>query len=290
MRNNEVNCNSIMLSVSDLKNQIYVFRDTQVMLDRDLALIYGVETKRINEAVKNNKEKFPQDFFFELTQDEFEDLRSKKTTTNYSKVRTLPKVFSEKGIYMLATILKSDVATQASIALIRAFSEMRQGLYNLPFERFERIEQRLAEHDKSISTIQKALESTPPSYGIFYDGEIFEAYAFVSELIKKAKARIILIDNYIDESVLVMLSKNPKIQITLYTKTISQQLGLDVNKYNAQYGNLTIKQDKSFHDRFLVVDDEIYHIGASLKDLGKKIFAFSKMRDEDIGLFQRLGI
>lgn len=275
----------------DLKNKIYTIRNTKVMLDKDLAEIYKVETKRINEAVKNNQDKFPSDFYFELSTEEFDDLRTKFPTANFSKTRFLPKAFTENGIYMLATILKSKVATEVTLALIRTFSFLRENLYLAnPETRFLQIEKKLLEHDACISSIQKALsiEEVPKS-GVFYNGKIFDAYVFVSKLIKSAKKQIILIDNYVDESVILMLGKNEKASICIYTQTITKTLSLDIQKYNSQNKNqITIKQTNSFHDRFLIIDNDIYHIGASIKDLGKKTFAFSKMDNADIKLLERL--
>lgn len=277
------------LTPQNIKDKIHTIRNVQVMLDKDLAELYGVETKRVNEAVKNNTDKFPSDFYFELNKDEFEILQSKISTANFAKTRVLPKVFTEQGVYMLATILKSPIATQTSLFIIRAFAQMRQIIANTPFERFERIEQRLNSHDKSIAKLTKALQSEPPKQGIFYDGQIYESYAFVSNLIKKAKTRIWLIDSYIDETTLTLLSKNPNAKITLFAKNITKSLRLDVDKFNAQFSQrLTLKEFALCHDRFLIIDDEIYHFGASLKDLGKKWFAFSKMNDESLQILKRL--
>lgn len=278
------------LSTKSIKDKIYTIRDTQVMLDKDLAELYGVETKRVNEAVKNNTDKFPSDFYFKLSSDEFEILQSKISTAKFAKTRVMPKVFTEQGIYMLATILKSPIATQASLFIIRTFAQMRHIIANTPFERFERIEQRLNSHDESIAKLSKALQSSePPKQGIFYDGQIYEAHIFVSSLIKKAKKRIILVDNYIDETTLTLFSKNPHAKITLYTKSISKSLQLDIDKFNAQFKNaITIKEFALSHDRFLIIDDEIYHFGASLKDLGKKWFAFSKIDNQSLQILQRL--
>lgn len=277
------------LTPQNIKDKIHTIRNAQVMLDRDLAELYGVETKRVNEAVKNNADKFPSDFYFELNKDEFEILQSKISTANFAKTRVMPKVFTEQGIYMLATILKSPIATQTSLFIIRAFAQMRQIIANTPFERFERIEQRLNNHDESIAKLTKALQNEPPKQDIFYDGQIYESYAFVSSLVKKAKKRILLVDNYIDESTLTLLSKNPNAKITLFSKEISKSLRLDIARFNAQFGErLTLKEFSLCHDRFLIIDDEIYHFGASLKDLGKKWFAFSKMDNESLQILEKL--
>jgi hypothetical protein len=268
--------------MNDIQNRIYTIRGIQVMLDRDLAELYGVETKHINQAVKNNLDKFPSDFMFELSKDEFTDLRSKILPADFSKVRITPKVFSEQGVYMLATIIKGKIATQTTISIMRTFTKMKHFIYQNShlFARFERIEYKLNLHDNNFERVFKALEdkSERPTQGIFFDGQIFDAYVFVGELLQSASSKIILIDNYIDTSVLILFSRYSHIKFEIITKNISKQLKLDIQKYNSQYGNLTVKTSNKFHDRFLIIDDkEAYHIGASLKDLGKKIFAFSKI-------------
>ncbi len=267
-----------------IEEKIHTVRGVQVMLDRDLAVLYGVETKRINEAVKNNPLKFPEDFFFVLTDEEEIFLRSKISTLEIhgkGKHRKYPiKAFTEQGVYMLATILKSKTATDVTISIMRTFTRLKHFMVTHAsiYERFERVEDRLNQHDKSFEKLFRALEnnSLRPEQGIFFDGQIFDAYVFVSDLIKSAKSSIILIDNYIDESVLTLFTKNQNIDVTIYTHTISKRLRLDLQKYNTQYRPIQIKTLKTSHDRFLILDEQtIYHIGASLKDLGKRWFAFS---------------
>ncbi|MDN5092131.1 ORF6N domain-containing protein [Aliarcobacter butzleri] len=272
----------LIINENSIKDKIYNIRGLQVMLDRDLAELYGVETKRINEAVRNNQDKFMEDFYFELTDIEFEYLRSKLSTANFSKVRINPKVFTEQGIYMLATILKSKVASQVTVYIIKTFANMRKLIsQNVSmFERFERIENRLTIHDENFNKLFSALEdkTLKPSEGIFYDGQIFDSYSFINDLLKLAQKEVILIDNYIDDTVFTLFSKYPNISFIIYTNNISKQLKLDFEKYQKQYKNITLKTFKDCHDRFLILDKkEIYHLGASLKDLGKKWFAFSKM-------------
>ena len=283
----------LIINENSIKDKIYTIRNMQVMLDRDLAELYCVETKRINEAVKNNQDKFMDDFYFELNDLEFEYLRSKISTTSFIKTRTNPKVFTEQGIYMLATILKSKVASQVTINLIKTFANMRKLIsQNIAlFERFERIENRLTIHDKNFNLLFKALEdkNNIPVQNIFFDGQIYDAYSFVNDLLKLAKSEIVLIDNYIDDTVFTLFSKYPNINFTIYTSTISKQLKLDFEKYSKQYKNISLKTFKSSHDRFLIIDKkEIYHLGASLKDLGKKWFAFSKMSLDIDLIFNRL--
>jgi len=264
------------------------------MLDRDLACLYGVETKVFNQAVKRNIKRFPESFRFQLDKTEFEDLRSQIVTFKENlNTKYLPYAFTEQGVSMLSAVLRSDIAIEVSIKIIDVFVAMRRMIAsNLPmFERFERIEQRLFLHDENFDTLFKALEdkTLKPSQGIFFDGQVFDAYAFVADLIKSAKREIVLIDNYIDESVLTLFSKNQAVNVTIYTQPISKQLKLDLKKYNAQYRPITIKPFKDAHDRFMLIDGvELYHIGASLKDLGKKWFAFSRMEMGSLEILGRL--
>jgi hypothetical protein len=271
-----------------IKSKIFTIREQQVMLDRDLAELYGVETKRINEAVKNNIDKFPDDFFFELSDIELDNLRSKVSTANFSKIRTNPKAFTEQGVYMLATILKSKIASQVTVSIIRTFANMRKLITSNNFytEQLKNIEKRQLSYeiksDENFDKIFKALESNEPiqAQGIFYNGQIFDAHNFVSDLIRSAKKSIVLIDNYVNDTTLTLFSKNQKVDVIIHTHTITKALKLDLEKYNKQYKKISLKTTKDFHDRFLIIDDkEIYHIGASLKDLGKKVFAFSKMEN-----------
>ena len=275
----------------NIKDKIYTFRNGSIVLDRDLAEIYRVETKRVNEAVKNNPDKFPEDFCFELNNEEEKLLRSKISTLKSQgrgRHRKYPtKAFTEQGVYMLATILKSKVATEVTISIMRTFTKMKSFLTQnaFIFERFERIEYRLQIHDKNIDKVFKAIENKniKPIQGIFFDGQIYDAYAFVNDLLKSAKKEIISVDNYIDDTVLTFFSKYPNVSFTIFTKSISKQLKLDIDKYNSQYSNLTIKISNKFHDRFLIIDNsDAYHIGASLKDLGNKVFGFSKIDIEII--------
>ncbi|QKF66662.1 ORF6N domain-containing protein [Arcobacter venerupis] len=284
---------NLIINENSIKDKIHTIRNLQVMLDRDLAELYGVETKHINQAVRNNQDKFMDDFYFELTNNEFENLRSKNLTANFSKTRINPKVFTEQGIYMLATILKSKVASEVTVYIIKTFANIRKLIsQNIPmFERFERIEQRLTIHDENFDKLFDALEdkSLKPKQGIFYDGEVFDAYVFINDLLKLATNEIILIDNYIDETVFTIFSKYPNIKIKIYTKTISKQLKLDFQKYQTQYQNIELFEFKNSHDRFLIIDKkEVYHLGASIKDLGKKWFAFSKFEIENLKILDYL--
>jgi hypothetical protein len=284
--------NELIINEQNIQNKIYTIRGVHVMLDRDLAKLYQVETKVFNQAVKRNIKRFPESFRFQLTKIEFENLRSQIVTFKENlNTKYLPYVFTEQGVSMLSAILKSDIAIDVSIKIIESFVNMRKIINsNTPmFERFERVDQRLSLHDENFNTLFKALEdkSLIPTQGIFYNGQTFDAYKFINDLIKSAKKDIKLLDNYIDETVLTLFSKVPNIKVTIYTKTITKQLRLDLEKYNSQYNNIEIKKFENSHDRFLIIaETEVYHIGASLKDLGKKWFAFSRM---DIGSFEMMG-
>jgi len=279
----------------DIKSKIYMIRNTQVMLDRDLAELYCVETKVFNQAIKRNIKRFPKDFMFQLTKDELNNWRSQFVTSNSEKMglRRSPYAFTEQGVSMLSSILKSDIAIEISIEIIRVFVNMRQFISQNAsvFQRLEILEQNQLITNTNFDKIFKAIEEKNPiqSQGIFYNGQIFDAHNFVSDLIRNAKNSIVLIDNYIDDTTLLLLSKNQNVDITIYTHTITKALKLDLEKYNTQYKTISIKTNKDFHDRFLIIDNkEIYHIGASLKDLGKKVFAFSKMEDFNHHLLEHI--
>lgn len=281
-----------------VQSKIYTIRDLQVMVDRDLAELYDVETKRINEAVKNNQDKFPEDFFFELTNEEFNILRSKISTAKFSKTRINPKVFTEQGVYMLATILKSKVASQTTVSIIKTFASIRKFLLSNAsiFQRLDNLEtnqiKNKIESDENFNKIFNALEdkNTPQKQHIFYNGQIFDAYLFVSDIIKSAKSSIKLIDNYVDETTFVLFTKRDiNVSMTIYTSKISKQLNLDLQKHNAQYPNIEIKKFDLSHDRFLIIDEEeVYHFGASLKDLGKKWFAVSKLEIDNLNIMEKI--
>ncbi len=281
---------------TDIQDKIFTIRGVQVILDRDLAALYQVETKVFNQAVKRNIQRFPQNFRFQLTKEELQNLRSQNVTFKENlTTKYLPYAFTEFGVSMLSAVLKSDIAIEISIKIIESFVNMRKVMSSntLMYQRFERIENRLSVHDENFEKIFKAIEdkSVKPEQGIFYNGQIFDAYSFVTDLVKSAKKTIILIDNYIDESTLTILSKNQNINTIIYTSKISKQLKLDIEKYNQQYKKIELKKFDLSHDRFLIIDDkEVYHIGASLKDLGKKWFAFSKMDINSLDIIKKLEI
>lgn len=275
--------NGLIISQTQIENRIFTFRGEQVMLDRDLAEMYQVETKRLNEQVKRNIERFPERFRFQLDNDEKNEL-----VANCDRFESLkhssfnPYVFTEQGVAMLSAVLRSNIAIQVSIQIMSAFVQMRKliGQETIQQLRISKIEDKILEHEQKFSQIFSAIEKKElPQKGIFFDGQVFDAYAFISDVIRKAKKSLILIDNYIDDSVLTLLNKRKKdVSCVCYTTTITKNLRLDLEKHNQQYQEITIKQLKASHDRFMIVDEEeLYHIGASLKDLGKKWFAFTKM-------------
>ena len=278
----------IILDENDLKNKIYTIRGVQVMLDSDLAENYGYETKRFNEQVKNNIERFDEDFRFQLTQDEVDVLRSKFSTTNISTMsRSLPYAFTEQGIYMLMTVLKGELAVKQSKTLIRLFKQMKDFVLTNSqlFAEIDSIKKHLIEsdlhhkeNDKRIDELFTLMDKykIEEKQGIFFQGQIFDAYAKFESFIQSAKKEIVLIDGYVDLTVLERLAKKQKgVNILLYTDSKTKITNLDVQKFNAQYPTLTLNFTSKMHDRFLIIDNSVlYHIGASLKDLAKKCFAF----------------
>ncbi|MBL7869812.1 MAG: ORF6N domain-containing protein [Flavobacterium lindanitolerans] len=278
------------ISPIEIRNLIYSIHGKQVMLDNDLASLYQVDTKNLNKAVKRNIERFPASFCYQLTKEEVEILRFQIGTSrlSYGGRRYLPYVFTEQGVAMASAILRSEIAVKVSVEIMEAFVEMRRMLISNAslFHRLDKIELKQLEADQKFEEIFKALESDKihSEKGIFYNGQVFDAYAFVSDIIRTAKISIILLDNYVDDTVLTLLGKrNNDVTATIYTKNISNQLRLDLQLYNSQYPQIEIEIFSDAHDRFLIIDDtELYHIGASLKDLGKKWFAFSRM-DIEVG-------
>ncbi len=275
----------------NIESLIIMLRGQQTLLDRDLAMLYGVETRRLNEQVQRNIERFPEDFMFQLTKEEFENWKSQFATSNSIKMgaRKRPYAFTRNGIAMLSSVLRSQTAVDVNISIMRAFTATQQ-FFAANAQMFQRIEviehnqlalaARQQDTDKKVEQIFNRLDdrSKTPTQGIFYDGQIFDAYTFVSDLIRSAKKSIVLFDNYVDDTVLTMLDKRKKkVLATIYTKSIPKQLSLDLAKHNAQYQPIEVKVFDKVHDRFLCIDNTVYHIGASLKDLGKKWFAFTKM-------------
>ncbi len=313
--------------VEQIESLILSIRGKQVILDRDLARLYGVETGRLNEQVKRNIERFPEDFMFQLTKEEFEDWKSQFAISNGDSSRSqfatlddeekwksqfaisnsikmgarkLPYAFTENGIAMLSGVLRSPMAIATNIHIMRAFNAMRHfiGSHAQVFQRIEVLERTQLslvafkeETNRNFEEVFRRLDdnSEKPEKGIFYDGQIFDAYSFINERIREAKKRIVLIDNYVDDSVLTMLDKRNKgVDAVVYTKNISRQLSLDFEKHNAQYAPIEVKQFDRAHDRFLCIDDTVYLIGASLKDLGKKWFGFVKLEQPTDELLSKM--
>jgi hypothetical protein len=279
----------------EIENRIFSFRGIQIMIDRDLAEMYGVETKVLNQAVKRNIERFPDAFRFQMSINEKNELVTNcDRFENLKHSSALPYVFTEMGVAMLSAVLHSDTAVKVSIQIMNAFVEMRKviGSYTGLIQRMDNLEQWRLKSDEKFELVFKALEQGKqlPEQGIFFEGQIFDAYAFVSELIRSAKKSIQLIDNYIDESVLMLLSKrNAEVVTTIYTKNITKILEQDGAKFNAQYPPIELKKFNQSHDRFLIIDEtRVYLFGASLKDLGKKWFGFSQINEDTVTILQKI--
>ena len=263
----------------EIKNMIYEIRGKQVMLDSDLAKLYHVETKRINEAVKNNMEKFPERFSFLLTNNETISLRSKISTSslsNHGGNRYASRVFTEQGVAMLATILKSKVATQVSIRIMDAFVAMRKYISSDLIEH----NKMLINHENRLTLLENTFDSFKDKNNhIFFEGQIYDAYSLMVKIFDKALSSIIIIDNYIDKNILDILSKTNR-KVILITNKYNN---IDYEKYKEQYNNVILVVNNSFHDRFIILDKkDLYHSGASFKDLGKKCFAITKIESEEI--------
>ena len=291
--------NEILAPQIKIEDKIMVIRGQHVMIDRDLAELYGVETRSLNQAVKRNIERFPERFMFQLTKEEIFSVescsRSQIVILNEKKgrgsnIKYLPYVFTEHGIAMLASVLKSETAVQISIKIIDAFIALRHFLQNNAqlFQRLEIVEKRqtssefhLLEHGKKIDELFDKMDRYKIEYrqGIFFKGQIFDAYAKFESFIAEAEKEIVLIDNYVDLSVLERLTKKQKdVKVTIYTHPKTEISALDIQKFNEQYPSVTLKHTENIHDRFLIIDSKIlYHIGASLKDLAKKCFGFEIM-------------
>ena len=268
--------------IAIIQNKILVIRNQQVMIDRDIAELYGVETKRLNEQVKRNIERFPDEFCFQLNDNEFKNWKSQFATSNSDKMglRKRPYAFTEHGVTMLATVLKSETAVKASIQIVKAFVAMRKFLLTNAqiFQRLDSLEMHRIESDKRIDELFDRMDryAIDNTQGIFFQGQIFDAYAKFESFIAQAQHSIVLIDNYIDLSVLERFTKkNAGVQVTIYTHPQTPITAQDVQRFNAQYPLLEVKHTTTMHDRFLIIDNQtLYHIGASLKDLGKRCFAF----------------
>ncbi len=284
-----------LLNEESIKNKILTIRGVQVMIDKDLADLYMVDTKRLNEQVKRNLQRFPLEFMFQLTKEEKEGVVANCDHLNSLKYSpSLPYVFTEQGVAMLSGVLNSDIAIQMSIKIINSFVLMRKFIYNnsMIINRLDNLEQKQIQSDTKFEKIFNLMENhLEKNQGIFFEGQIFDAHIFISNLIRKAKTSILLIDNYIDDTTLYLFSKRAKgVDVIIYTKYISKTLKLDLDKFNSQYEPIQIKEFTNSHDRFIIIDDVVYHIGSSLKDIGKKWFAFSKMEKDSITILDRIEI
>lgn len=284
------------LSNEEIRNLIYTIRGKQVMLDSDVAMLYNYTTKNINKAVKRNIDRFPEDFCFQLTENEFQTLRLQFGTSKQNKKmnnelrggrRYLPYAFTEQGIAMLAGVLKNDIAVKVSINIIKSFIEMRKFLMfnGQVFERLTSIEYTLLEHDKKFNEVFNRLQIEENiKQRIFFNGQIYDAYSLIIDIIKKADNKILIIDNYVDDSILKMLTKKKNnVEVVILTSNKSNIENLDIQKFNKEYPILKVAKTNKFHDRFIVIDNkEMYHLGASIKDLGKKCFGINKIEDIEI--------
>ncbi len=279
---------------------IYQVRGYQVMLDSDLARLYGVDTRRLNEQVKRNLERFPEDFMFQLSKEEVQNLMSQFATSSWGGTRKQPYAFTENGVAMLSSVLRSKTAIEVNIRIIRAFSAMRGFMMSNArvFQRLETLEhhhlllqQHQSDTDKKIEEVLNRLDSgdSRPVEGFFFEGQIFDAYALISDLIRMARTRIVLIDNYVDDRLLKVLTKRAEgVSATIYTDPRHSQISNDLRRHNAQYPRIDVKHCSNVHDRFLIIDDAVYLIGGSIKDLGKKIVAFSRLHQNPGEILVRL--
>ncbi len=279
---------------------IYQVRGYQVMLDSDLARLYGVDTRRLNEQVKRNLERFPEDFMFQLSKEEVQNLMSQFATSSWGGTRKQPYAFTENGVAMLSSVLRSKTAIEVNIRIMRAFSAMRGFMMSNArvFQRLETLEhhhlllqQHQSDTDKKIEEVLNRLDSgdSRPVEGFFFEGQIFDAYALISDLIRMARTRIVLIDNYVDDRLLKVLTKRAEgVSATIYTDPRHSQISNDLRRHNAQYPRIDVKHCSNVHDRFLIIDDAVYLIGGSIKDLGKKIVAFSRLHQNPGEIFVRL--
>lgn len=280
--------------IEDIKQKIFVIRGKEIILDEDIARLYEEETKKINQAVKRNQNRFPQEFCFQLTEKEYESLRSQFVTLKIQgrgqHRKYVPYAFTEQGVAMLSAVLHSDKAVEVSIRIINAFIEMRRFIINnhMLFEKISNVELKQIEYqkltdDKFEKIFEYIGEHKEKEQKLFFNGQIWDSYNLIVNIIKRADSKIVIIDNYIDDTILEMLSKKKRgVEVVILTSNNSNILKLDVQKFNREYPTLKIAKTNKFHDRFIILDNkELYHCGASLKDLGKKCFAISKIEDKD---------
>ena len=285
------------LSNEEIKNLIYTIRGKQVMLDSDVAKLYNYETKKLNQAVKRNIGRFPERFCFQLTEEELKIMWSQIVTTSklednkYRSKKYLPYVFTEQGIAMLSGILKSEVAVQVSIKIMDAFVEMRKfitinkNLFEKVISIENKMDKKFIEHDKKFDIIFNQLQHEESiKQRIFFQGQIYDAYSLIVDIIKKANKKILIIDNYVDDNILKMLiKKKNNVEVVILTSSKSNIQNIDIQKFNKEYPILKVAKTNKFHDRFIIIDNkEMYHLGSSIKDLGKKCFGINKIEDKEI--------
>ena len=276
-----------LISINNIKDKIIILRGVQVILDRDLSVFYQIETRALKQAVKRNLERFPEEFMFKLTEKEIAFMVSQSVIPSKQYLGgSIPYAFTEQGIAMLSSVLHTKFAIQINVEIMKIFVHARKLFLHssTPLKRLSVVETKLLEHDNAFNKIFDVLDRHQETeQGIFFEGQLFDSHKFISDLIRKAKKKILLVDNFVDDRTLNLFNKRAKtVEVTIFTKFISKSLTQDLLKYNSQYSPIDIKVLKSFHDRFLIIDEIIYHIGASLKDLGKKCFAFSKMESLDL--------
>ncbi len=282
----EERMNNLVVKENEITNKIYNIRGVQVMLDSDLAKLYGCTngTKEINQAVKRNIDKFPEDFYFQLTENEYNYLRSQIVTANRNMSRTLPYVFTEQGVAMLATVLKTEVASRVSVAIMKAFVIMHKYISNDLIEQ-KHINNMVIQHDEDIKELKESFDSFKDNKKvneIYFNGQIYDAYSKIVDILKEAKESIVIIDNYADKSILDMI-RDIKVKVLLICKSNGLLKNIDIEKYNKQYNNLEVKYNDTFHDRYIILDNKvIYHCGSSLNHLGNKTFSINKLEDKDI--------
>jgi len=266
-----------------IENMIYEIRGKQIMLDSDLAKLYQCKngTKTVNQAVDRHKDRFPDDFYFQLTQEEYHNLKSQLGTSNYRHggVRKIPYVFTEQGVAMLSAVLRTDIASITSIKIMRAFVEIRKYISNNLLEQ-KYINELVLKDSKRIDLLEETFNGFKEKNNhIFFEGQIYDSYSLLLEIFNKSKEEIIIIDNYADKELLDIVSKTNK-KIIIISSNMDDNL---IKKYQKQYDNLKVINNKTFHDRFIIIDKKIlYHCGSSFKDLGKKCFSINLIEDTNI--------
>ena len=283
--------NEVVIDNLNIENMIYEIRGKQVMFNSDVARLYNVETKVLNQVIKRNINRFPEEFCFQITIEELEKVSSRShfVTLNKSNncrgynIKYLPYVLTEQGIMMLSGLLKSDIAVKVNVQIIDAFVKMRKYISANLIEQ-DNMKNMLIKHDNEIKLLQESfskLEEKQKINHIFYEGQIYDAYSLLIDIFKEAKKEIIIIDNYADKSILDMIT-NLNVKVIIVTKKFNLLKDIDIKKYNRQYHNLKVIYSDKFHDRFIILDKKVlYHSGASYKDLGNKCFAINKIKDDE---------